>query len=79
MSRKGTTYSRLQAFREKLQANPWFASLGLREQLLLLHTLAVKMEARTIDIIEPRKEASGRRLTRDRLRAKVVQSIWSAR
>ena len=50
MSRKGTTYSRLQAFREKLEANPWFSSLGLREQLLLLHTLAVKMEARTIDI-----------------------------
>ena len=34
----------------KLEANPWFSSLGLREQLLLLHTVAVKMEARTIDI-----------------------------
>ena len=50
MSRKGTTYSRLQTFRETLQANPWYSSLGPREQLLLLQTLAVKMEAKTIDI-----------------------------
>ena len=34
----------------KLQANPWYSSLGPREQLLLLHTLAVKMEAKTVDI-----------------------------
>ena len=50
LSNKGTTYSRLQTFRKNLEANPWYSSLGPREQLLLLHTLAVKMEAKTVDI-----------------------------
>ena len=50
MSKKGATYSRPQTFKEKLQATPWYSSLGQREQLLLLHTLAVKMEAKTVDI-----------------------------
>ena len=50
LSKKGTTYSRLQTFRKNLEGNPWYSSLGPREQLLLLHTLAVKMEAKTVDI-----------------------------
>ena len=50
MSTKGITYISLRKFKEQHEANPWFSSLGRREQLLLLHTLAVKMEAKTIDI-----------------------------
>ena len=38
LSKKGTTYSRLQTFRKNLEGNPWYSSLGPREQLLLLHT-----------------------------------------
>ena len=34
----------------KRSANSWYSSLGQREQLLSLHTLAAKMEAKTIDI-----------------------------
>ena len=50
MSKKGVTYSILTKFKEQHDSNPWFSSLGMREQLMVLYMLAVKTEAKTIDI-----------------------------
>ena len=36
--------------REQPEANPWFSSLGMRVQLIVMYMLAVKTEAKTIDI-----------------------------
>ena len=75
MSRKGTTYSRLQAFRENLRQTLGFPALDCG----ISCSCCTLWPSRWRRGLLTSRNTTGGRLPRDRLRAKVVQSMWSAR
>ena len=75
MSRKGTTNSRLQAFRENMRQTLGFPALDCGSSC----SCCTLWPSRWRRGLLTSRKATGGRLPRDRLRAKVVQSMWSAR
>ena len=75
MSRKGTTYSRLQAFRENFRQTLGIPALDSGSRCACCTLWPSRWRRRLLTS----GKASGGRVPRHRLRAKVVQSIWSAR
>ena len=75
MSKKGTTYSRLQAFRGNFRQTLGFPALDCGSSCCCCTLWPSRWRRRALTS----GKTSGGRLPRHRLRAKVVQSIWSAR